>query len=390
MSKKIAGLLASIGLAAAVGGGLWISHQKSVDPASAPSLPGFSTKAASPVSVLTGSAKIPYLNDPEMAKILRDAGFALALEKTGSFADDALKASKADVVFPAGAAAAADFQKLMPGSESFAIFETPLAIASWKPLLPTLKANGLSKPFGTANPPAAAGAGVAPPSYDSFELEAALPIMLAKKRWTDLASHDAYPINRSILVNTPDARKSATASQFIAALAFVRGGNEPPSTAAAAKFQAQALSSLISRQGFQEGTLAGPFEDYLSPSGFGKAPLVLIYESQFIQAKIAGTIDDRKTLLYPNPAITLKHMAIGRTPEGKRLAAFLAQDPAAQRIAARYGFRINDSKLMAEEFAKAGYAAPEFLNIAVLPTSDAMEALQASLIESIELAREAK
>jgi hypothetical protein len=42
------------------------------------------------------------------------------------------------------------------------------------------------------------------------------------------------------------------------------------------------MSSLFLRQGFQESSSAGPFEDDTT-MGMGKAPLVMIYESQFLE-----------------------------------------------------------------------------------------------------------
>jgi len=42
------------------------------------------------------------------------------------------------------------------------------------------------------------------------------------------------------------------------------------------------VTELFLRQGFLQYLWAGPFEDYLV-MGMGKAPLVMIYEQQFIQ-----------------------------------------------------------------------------------------------------------
>jgi hypothetical protein len=42
------------------------------------------------------------------------------------------------------------------------------------------------------------------------------------------------------------------------------------------------LSELFLRQGFSENSSAAPFDDYLL-MGMGKAPMVMIYEQQFIQ-----------------------------------------------------------------------------------------------------------
>ena len=85
-----------------------------------------------------------------------------------------------------------------------------------------------------------------------------------------------------------------------------------PSTVASGEALAEKLSSVMTRQGFQEGTLAGPFEDYLG-QGLGKAPLVLIYESQFVEAKRDSKLRDTSMLLYPQPGLVLKHVLVART-----------------------------------------------------------------------------
>ena len=51
----------------------------------------------------------------------------------------------------------------------------------------------------------------------------------------------------------------------------------------------------------------------------GKSPMVMIYESQFIQRAAAadGSITPDMVLMYPDPTIFSKHTFVGLTPAGQ-------------------------------------------------------------------------
>ena len=360
-------------LALAVAGGVW----KSMGSTSAPTLgsPSAQIAQSSPqelvhVRVLTGSAKFAFLKDENLTRILEKAGYTLELEKTGNTADDVARADKFDAVWPAGADAANDFATSIKGSATYPVFSSPLALASWKKLMPVLEANGLAKQQ--------AGA-----AHGDFNLEKALPFMLAGKRWNQLSDNTVFPVNKGFLVNTPDVRKSNTGAQYIATLAYIANGSNVPTDADKASALADSLSSLITRQGFQEGTLSGPFEDYIG-QGIGKAPLVLVYESQFVEAKRQGKLTDAHILLYPQPGLVLKHILVARTPAGRKLGELLSGDPQIQAIAAQYGFRTNDPAIFASAAKKVGLDAPELLNLADTPSTKVLDAMNQVLVNKLE------
>ena len=221
------------------------------------------------------------------------------------------------------------------------------------------------------------------PTHGDFYLEKALPLMLKATRWNQLKDNDAFSVNKGFLVNTPDVRKSATGALYIAALAYIQNGSEVPQSIEKANAMADALSPLISRQGFQEGTLAGPFEDYIG-QGMGKAPLVLIYESQFIEAKRAGKLRDTHVLLYPQPGLVLKHVYVGKTEAGKKLGELLSTHAGVQQIAAQYGFRTNDPNIFAIETKKLGLDAPDLINLAETPSTTILDAMNQTIIQKLE------
>lgn len=355
-------------LGAALAGGIWKSFSSKPAPSTETTGP-VSPSGLKKVKLLTGSAKFNFLKDPELVKLLAENGLELELSKTGAFANDVGRNQEFDAVWPAGAAAAKDFSMAWAAPNTYPVFSTPLAIASWKPLMPVLTENGLAKMTGA--------------EHGDFYLHKALPLMLKSTRWNQLKGNTAFAVNRGFLVNTPDVRQSTTGGLYISLLAYIQNNDEAPATADAARPLAEALSPLITRQGFQEGTLAGPFEDYLG-QGMGKAPLVLIYESQFVEAKRQGKLGPNHVLLYPQPGLVLKHVVVARTEAGKRLAELLSSHPQAQKLAAQYGFRTNNAQVFADAMASMKLDAPELLNVADAPSTAVFEVINKTLVEKLE------
>lgn len=374
--KKNLGIVISVLVLIAVAAGVYKSY---LEKQSAPqvagkesiglSLPGLSNPQTESVKLLVGSAKFAFLKDEELSKILAKHGIALNLVKSESFEKDKIKLAELDAVWPAGSNSAADWTATIPAATTYPVFSTPLALASWKALVPVLEANGLAKSTGAA--------------HGDFYLDKALPQMLKGVRWNQLKDNTAFNVNKGFLVTTPDLRKSNTGALYIATLAYIENGSEVPQDAAKAASLTDKLAPLITRQGFQEETLAGPFEDYLG-QGMGKAPLVLIYESQFLEAKRAGKLRDTHFLLYPQPGLVLKHIFVGKSPLGKKLGELLSTDKDIQKIAAQYGFRTNDAALFAAETKKIGLDAPDLLNLAETPTTPVLEAMTSALIRKME------
>ncbi len=319
--------------------------------------------------LLTGSAKFNFLKDPAVIDILNKEGIALELVKSESFEQDQLKLPELDAVWPAGANVAADWNALIPDAGTYPVLFTPLALASWKVLMPVFEKNGLAKMSG--------------PGHADFYLEKALPLMLKDTRWNQLQNNEVFNVNKSFLVNTPNLQKSNTGTLFIAMLAYIQNGNAVVQDNATAEAITAKLASLITRQGFQEATLAGPFEDYIG-QGIGKAPLVLIYESQFIEAKRAGKLRDAHLLLYPQPGLVVKHILVAKSPLGKKLGELLMSNKEIQKIAAQYGFRTNDPAAFLAETKTLGLDAPELPNLAEVPSAKIMEVMNQSLIKKME------
>lgn len=367
--KRTASMFLSLMVLSAVTAGIYKSftQKQQNDRAQATGIPQPGTTPRT-IKLLTGSAKFGFLKDPELVALLAKDGIALELIKSSAFEQDKAKLQDIDAVWPAGANTAADWSALIKGATAYPVFSTPIALASWKNLVPVFEKNGLGKAIG---------------KHGEFYLDNALPLMLKSTRWNQLKDNDVFAINKGFLVNTPDLRMSATGSLYLSTLAYIQNGNEVPQEMDKARTLAEQLAPLITRQGFQEGTLAGPFEDYIG-QGMGKAPLVLIYESQFIEAKRAGKLRDAHILLYPQPGLMLKHVYVGKTEAGKKLGELLSTHPGIQKIAAQYGFRTNDPVTFATETQKLGLDAPDLLNLAEAPSTVILDAITDTIIKKLE------
>jgi hypothetical protein len=275
---------------------------------------------------LIGSEKESFFNDPRVVAILRKNGLALQVEKAGSRAIAQRADLKSfDFAHPAGAPAALKIQQATNAQQLFTPFFTPMVIASWKSLIPTLEREGLVRQE--------AG------NYYVIDMPKLVGMMEKGTRWKDLKGNDAYPASKSVLVSSTDVRRSNSGAMYLALASYVANGNNVVQSDEDMQKVLPLMRSIFLKQGFQESSSAGPFEDYLS-MGIGKAPMVMIYESQFLeylgkqQAPPADMV-----LLYPRPTIFSKHVLVALDAKGAKLGALLESDPGLQALALEYGYR---------------------------------------------------
>jgi hypothetical protein len=221
------------------------------------------------VKVLTGSEKEKFLADPALTKVLDSEGIILAVQKAGSREIATRPDLKSfDVAYPAGAHAAVKITQTTGSKRIFTSFYTPMAVASWKSLVPVLQASGLI--------------GQKDGTYFIVDMPKLVDMMQKGTRWKDLPGNSTYAVGKSVLVSSTDVRKSNSGGMYLALAAYIANGNNVVDNDQDADKVASGMIGLFSRQGFQESSSAGPFEDYTS-MGIGKAPLVMIYEQQFLE-----------------------------------------------------------------------------------------------------------
>lgn len=315
------------------------------------------------VRILTGSEKEHFLEDAELAKLLAAHGISITFEKAGSREIATRPDLRTfDVAFPAGAHAAIKISQNTGSKRIFTAFYTPIAVASWKPLIPVLEKSGLvSRKDG---------------AYYIVDMSKLLTIMEKGERWKDLPGNTVYAVGKSVLVTSTDVRKSNSAALYLSLAAYLANGNNVVDNDADASKVAPKMVGLFSRQGFQESSSAGPFEDYTA-MGIGKAPLVMIYEQQFLEYVLSHpNPNPDMVLLYPQPTILSKHTLVALTDNGARFAEELVNDPKVSSIAQRYGFRTPDSsELFAAVEAKKLVIPHTIVDVIDPPTYDILEKL---------------
>ena len=143
------------------------------------------------------------------------------------------------------------------------------------------------------------------------------------------------------------------------------------------------LEQLFLGQGYAESWSESSIDDYLA-QGAGKVPMLLVYESQFLELDLRrdGSIAPGMLLMYPTPGVLSKHTAIGLNRDGARLGEVLTTDPQLQRLAAEFGFRTNDPNVFNEVFAGSGADPPaELSEVVDPPRYEVLESLISRLAE---------
>jgi hypothetical protein len=344
--RKFVGPLLTLLLVAGVGTGIWYS---STDKLEADKV---AERAAAMVVVkgLTGSEKLPFLQDPRVLAYLEKQGIRLEAMKAGS-REIALRPDlkQFDYAYPAGVPAATKLQKEQNIRQTYPTFFTPMALASWKPVVAVLQANGIVEQRGK--------------SWYIIDMMKLMHWMEEGKRWRDIPGNTQYPVGKSVLVSTTDVRTSNSAAMYLSLLSYLANERNVVQDEAQLRQVLPLVTPLFLKQGYQESSSSGPFEDYVS-MGMGKAPLVLVYESQFIEylaktPKAARNPD--MVLLYPEPTVYTKHVLTPLNDKGRRLGELLANDPTLQRLAVEYGYRVNNPNLFREANLARGIEAPDNL-----------------------------
>lgn len=313
------------------------------------------------VRILTGSEKLDFLRDPELAKALDAQGIVLDVQKAGSREIATHPDLKSfDAAYPAGVAAAQKIATATGSRRMSNSFYTPMAVASWKQLLPPLEANGIVRKQGGA--------------YYIADMHKLVELMEQGARWKDLQPNPAYAVGKSVLIGSTDVRTSNSAAMYLALVSYVANGDNVVDSDAAADRVVDRLLGLFSKQGYQESSSSGPFEDYVTMK-LGKSPLVMVYEQQFLQYAFQHPgIDPDMVLLYPQPTVLTKHTIVALTDEGARFADVFQHDPAIQKIASRYGFRGSDNAaLFAEAKARKIEMPQTLVDVIDPPTYDLLE-----------------
>jgi len=358
--NKATRIIVTIALLAAFGGAAWFSfHRTEQQRLAAPA----TVRPAQTVE-LTGLIALdvePYFKDPKVVRALAERGYKVSVTRIGSrdMAARAVPGQMPDFFFPSGVVAANQIgdaaKKANATTSAYSPFYSPMVIASWTPVAQLLAANGMARET--------------QPKVWSVDMAKLVTLMLERKRWKDLQASQSYDVGRSVLVSTTDVRRSNSAAMYLALVSHAINGGDVVSDRASAQKVGRRAAELFKRQGYQENYVNGNFDDYVS-IGIGKTPLAFIYENQMVSYALARKgVGADMVLMYPQPTIFNKVVFVAANERAKGLGELLSTDPALQRLAVDYGFRIGDAAYFAQAAKSAGLAVDERIAHVVDPPS---------------------
>jgi hypothetical protein len=315
------------------------------------------------VNGVISSEKKAFFDDEDVQRAFWKAGLDVRVDTAGSRAiATTVDLDNYGFAFPAGTPGALKIQKERKVTTSYVPFFSPMAIATFTRIADLLeKANVARRTSGGW----------------TFDMKAFLGLTKENGRWNELAGNTSYPVSKNILITSTDIATSNSAAMYAAIASYVANDGNVVGTADQAKEIVPQIEHLFTRQGYAEESEEAPFEDYIS-IGIGKTPLVMIYESQFVDraAQQDGSIRSDMVLMYPDPDVLSKHTVVPLTPDGDRVGRLLRDNEDLQREAIEHGFRTADrqafTRFVTEKKVKV---APEVLNIIEPPTYETLEAI---------------
>jgi hypothetical protein len=324
------------------------------------------TPGVTTISGVIGSEKRAFFDDPDVQAALAKHGLAVKVDTAGSREiATSVDLKNYDFAFPSSTVAAerilqpTDTRPAVSGKK-YAVFSSPMAIATFQPIVNLLAAKGIAKQVN---------------GIWTFDIRKYVDIARAQLRWDDIRGNTTYTVGKRILVTTTDPRTSNSAAMFLSIASYVANNYTVVQGAEAEKKVLPFVAPLFVNQGYTDNSSEGPFDDYLS-LGMGKSPMVCIYEAQFVDAAVQKKLKPGMVLMYPSPTVQSKHTLLSLTPEGEKLGQLLTTDPELQQLAAQHGFRTAD----ADQFDKVVIrhnvqVDKEVMDVVDTPTYDTLEHL---------------
>lgn len=322
-----------------------------------------SSRPLTVVHGVIGSEKQPFFNDPDVQAVFHRNGLDVQVDTAGSRAiATTVDLSHYDFAFPAGVPAGQKIKTDKKAAATYVPFFTPMAVATFKPILQILEANGIAKDQG---------------GYVTLDMQAYMTLVARNARWSDLSANSAYNVNKPVLITSTDVRTSNSAAMYLSLASYVANGNNIVADDTTAQAITPKVAPLFLRQGFTETSSEGPFQNYLS-IGMGATPMVMIYEAQFLalQAAKDRALTPDMVLMYPSPTVDSKHTLVPLDSHGNQVGQLLSQDKDLQRLAVKYGFRTSDPAAFANYLSAHGVAQPPSLvNVIDPPAYEPLETM---------------
>ncbi|SHN48121.1 hypothetical protein [Cryptosporangium aurantiacum] len=293
---------------------------------------------------VVGSEKSAFFADPRVRDAFATHCLVIKVDPAGSREiATTVDLDRYQFAFPSSSPAAEKLQRARSVQRVYTPFSSPMAVATFAPIVRTLTAAGVVRRTGT---------------YSVLDMAKYLDLVARGVRWDALPGNTDYPARKSVLVTTTDPRSSNSAAMYAAIASYVLNGDAVVQDKAAEKRVLPTLSKLFLGQGYTDNSTEGPFEDYLA-TGIGKTPLVMIYEAQYVARlnRADGAIRPDMTLIYPSPTVLSKHTLVPLAPAGDQVGELLTSDPTLTALAAEHGYRTASPGAFRSVLDRAGPAA---------------------------------
>lgn len=318
------------------------------------------------ITGVVGSEKKAFFEDSRVKEVLAANGLDVKIDTAGSrdIANIDL-AGKYDFAFPSSAPAAEKISDKVNPRTIYSPFYSPMAIASYKPVMELLAKNGVASQNAKG--------------VWHVNMQAYLKLVSDGTKWKDLTGADKlYNSPRSVLISSTDIRKSNSAAMYLSLASYALNNDFPVSTDVQADRVLPVASKLFLAQGYSESSSDDPFQNYLS-QGMGAVPMVMIYESQFVGEAISDSsrISDQMVLAYPEPTVFSKHALIPVTDKANKLGNLLVSDPKLIELIAEYGFRPSSNSAVFNKTSDEHKVAvdKDIINIANAPSYEMLESM---------------
>jgi len=277
------------------------------------------------IQVAVGSEDMAYLQDPQVQQQFASKGYAV--EATGFGSGQLarqLSPKSYDAFLPSSQAFADEAQaRLKQGSlNQPQPFSTPLAVFTWRPLLPLLHRLQIINSSG------------------QFDIAQYLNVVSSRIRWNEIQGNTFYSNPGQILLHMTNPVDSDSGAMFVAAASYVLNGKQVISSDAQVSKTAPPIARALIPLGEMPETTNQIFTEYLRGRMAGM-PLALGYESEFTGMQDASprSIPPGAVMIPLATPIDCVHTIIPFDPRGREFATLMTSDPVLQQLAARrYGF----------------------------------------------------
>lgn len=330
-----------------------------------PAEPGSPTSAPTVVTGVIGSEKSAFFADQRVKDVFAANGLQVRVDPAGSRQiATTVRLDDYDFAFPSSSPAADRLLAARPTARTYAPFSSPMAIATFAPIVELLTRAGVVGPDGT-----------------TFDVRRYLQLAAAETRWDQLPGNTAFPARKNVLLSSTGLCQSNSAEMYLAIASYVANGDSVVADPGAAAAVTPTVQPLFTDQGYLPATTEVLFEDYQS-AGMGRVPMALIYEAQYEAEQLGpdSTLPPDARLLYPNPTVFSRHTLVPLNPAGDRVGELLSDNPELIKLAAEYGFRPTDPRPFTDALAAKGLPAPPTLvNVVEPPNYDTLERMLAGL-----------